>query len=135
MNLDTLDTLSDNELKTVIGRSQELLTARDEERKVKAIAEARSLLAAVGLTPMDLAGKGKGAKHGTAKAPTYHSGQQYQHPTNKCAPAPQKSDVRQHPKPRPLSGKRSKRNSSLNLSLLPLIHFAILTLLMYLCGP
>ena len=84
MKLDTLDALNDNELNAVIGRAHELLATRDEERKGKALAEARALLAAVGLTPEDLAGRSKGGKRTNGKAPAYHAGHQYQHPVNKA---------------------------------------------------
>jgi DNA-binding protein H-NS len=81
MKLDTLDALKDDELQAVIERSQELLKARDEERKAKALNDARALLASVGLTLKDLNGKGK-AK--SAKGPVYHGGHRYQHPGNKA---------------------------------------------------
>jgi DNA-binding protein H-NS len=81
MKLDTLDGLNDNELQSVIARSEELLKQRDEERKDKAMAQARSILAAVGLSLSDIAAKGRGAKHG--KPPAYSGGHRYQHPHRK----------------------------------------------------
>jgi hypothetical protein len=61
MKLDTLDGLNDGELQAVIARSQELLKRRDEERKANALAEARAILAAAGLSLSDIA-KGNGVK-------------------------------------------------------------------------
>jgi DNA-binding protein H-NS len=81
MKLETLDGLNDNELEAVIGRSRQLLKTRDEERKAKAIADARALLAAAGLSLKDVAAK---AKNGKAKALTPQASVQYQHPTNKA---------------------------------------------------
>ena len=81
MKIDTLDGLNDSELETVIARSQELLKQRDEERKAKALSEARALLASVGLTLKDLNGR---RKEKGPKAPVYHTGHAYQHPTNKA---------------------------------------------------
>jgi hypothetical protein len=78
MKLDTLDGLNDSELQAVIARSEELLKIRDEERKAKAMAEARSILAAVGLSLSDIATKGKSTKHG--RPPAYRGGHRYQHP-------------------------------------------------------
>jgi DNA-binding protein H-NS len=71
----TLNDLQDDELRTVIEQSQGLLKQRDEDRKAKALNDARALLASVGLN-----GKGKSK---TGKAPAYHSGHTYQHPANK----------------------------------------------------
>ncbi len=81
MKLDTLDGLNDNELRLVIGRSEELLKTRDEDRKAKAMEDARAILAAAGLTFSDIAGKGKGAKGGKTQA--YRGGTRYQHPVKK----------------------------------------------------
>jgi DNA-binding protein H-NS len=90
MKLDTLDGLSDDELRTVIAGANELLKAHDEERKAKALADARALkakaltdaravLASVGLSLKDMSGK----KPRSGKPPAYHIGRNYQHPANK----------------------------------------------------
>ena len=87
----TLDGLSDSELREVINASQTLLRKRDEERKAKALSdvrmlqakaqsEARALLESVGLSLKDMNGKGKKA----AKALLYKGGRVYQHPTDKA---------------------------------------------------
>ncbi len=81
IKLDLLDALSDKELDEVEAYSQELKKRRDGERKDKAMAEARALLAAVGLSLKDLGARGKG-RGGKGRA--YHTGYQYQHPTNKA---------------------------------------------------
>jgi DNA-binding protein H-NS len=83
MKLDSLENLKDDELQAVIGRSNELLQERDRERKDKALEEARALLKAVGLSLKDVASK-KPQKNGSGKGPMYHSGREYQHPTNKA---------------------------------------------------
>jgi hypothetical protein len=75
MKTDLLDTLNDDELRAVIARAQELLKTHDRERKEHALAEARTLLSAVGLTLKDVAGKS--AKRSQA----YRGGHHYQHPT------------------------------------------------------
>src|SRR5271156_5297304 len=88
--LGTLDALNDGELRAVIGRANELLKAHDEERKAKAVADARALkakaltdaravLASVGLSLKDMGAK----KARSGKPPAYHIGRNYQHPTNK----------------------------------------------------
>jgi hypothetical protein len=82
MKLDSLEGLNDNDLQAVIARSEELLRLRDEDRKAKALSEARALLAAAGLSLKDVAARGKAARHG--KAAPYHAGTLYQHPTNKA---------------------------------------------------
>ena len=76
-----LDALQDEELRSVITQSESLLKNRDEERKVKAIEQARATLAAAGLTLKDLNGK---ARVKSSKGPVYKGGQTYQHPTNKA---------------------------------------------------
>ena len=81
MKLETLDALNDSELQAVIARSEELLKQRDDERKAKALSEARALLASVGLSLKDVAG-GRAAKH--VKPPAYRGGHGYQHPSNKA---------------------------------------------------
>lgn len=83
MTLESLDKLQDNELESVIARSQELLLERDRKRKAQAMEDARAILRRAGLTPQDLAGKGKGPKHANGKGPVYRTGHQYQHPANK----------------------------------------------------
>jgi DNA-binding protein H-NS len=64
----------------VIERAQGLLKQRDDDRKAKALSDARALLASVGLSLKDLGVKGKTR---TGKGPVYHSGHTYQHPANK----------------------------------------------------
>jgi DNA-binding protein H-NS len=83
MKLDSLESLKDDELQAVIGRSNELLQERDRQRKSKALGEARALLESVGLSLKDLAST-KPQKNGSTKGPTYHTGRQYQHPVNKA---------------------------------------------------
>ena len=80
MTLDSLDSLKDEELQAVIERSQHLLKERDKARKDKAVEDARGILAAVGLSLKDVAGKGRG---GNAKATAYRGGRHYQHPVKK----------------------------------------------------
>jgi DNA-binding protein H-NS len=78
VKLDILNDLKDEELQAVIGRAGELLKQHDKERKDKALGDAHATLAAAGLTLKDLA-----RKSARTKGPEYHSGRQYQHPTNK----------------------------------------------------
>jgi DNA-binding protein H-NS len=80
MKIDTLDALNDSELQAVIARSHELLKSRDEERKAKALSDAKALLASVGLSLKDVASKAH--KASAPKGPTYHSGRMYRHPSN-----------------------------------------------------
>lgn len=80
MNLDSLEKLGDDDLRAVIARAETLLKERDDDRKAKAMEQARSLLASVGLSLKDLNGK---IRRG-AKGPVYHGGKSYQHPTNKA---------------------------------------------------
>jgi DNA-binding protein H-NS len=90
--LETLSGLNDEELRTVIGRAEQLLKAHDDERKAKALAdaraveakakaEARALLASAGLSFKDITGK---RRIRSGKAPAYHAGRSYQHPANKA---------------------------------------------------
>jgi hypothetical protein len=65
----------------VIARSNELLKQRDEDRNAKALSDARTLLASVGLSLKDLNGKGR---QKSIKGPAYHSGPTHQHPANKA---------------------------------------------------
>jgi hypothetical protein len=81
VKLDSLNDLKDDELQAVIGRSNELLSERDRQRKEKAVEEARAILAGAGLNLRDVAA-GK-PKNGNGKGPVYHGGKQYQHPANK----------------------------------------------------
>jgi DNA-binding protein H-NS len=80
MKPDTLDALNDDELRALIERAQGLLRQRDEDRKAKALGDAKAILASVGLSLKDLGGKAKGKP---AKSVAYQGGHQYQHPTNK----------------------------------------------------
>jgi len=86
-----LDALNDDELRAVIARANELLKAHDDERKSKALADARALkakaltdaravLASAGLSLKDMSGK----KARSGKPAAYHVGRHYQHPTNKA---------------------------------------------------
>jgi DNA-binding protein H-NS len=87
INNATLNGLQDDELHTLIEQSQALLKQRDDDRKAKALDQARALLASVGLSLKDLNGKGRGK---APKAPVYHIGHTYQHPTNKALTWPGK---------------------------------------------
>ena len=86
-----LDGLQDAELRDTRGLIDKILHKRDEDRKAKAIIdaravqakaqnEARAILEAAGLSLKDLGGAGKKKP---AKGPVYHSGHTYQHPANK----------------------------------------------------
>jgi hypothetical protein len=77
---DMLDALSDDELRGVIQQSETLLKKRDEERKAKALNEARALLQSVGLSLKDVGGK---SKKKAGPGPLYKGGRVYQHPTDK----------------------------------------------------
>jgi DNA-binding protein H-NS len=90
MKLDTLDALNDEELRAVTTRANELLKSHDDERKAKAIADAKALqakmladtkalLAQAGLSLKDMGTK----KPRSGKTPAYHVGRQYRHPANK----------------------------------------------------
>ena len=81
MKLETLDTLMDEDLRAVIGRAEELLKQHDRERKAKAMEDARSILAAAGLSLRDIGAPGKATKN--SKTVSYRSGTRYQHPHNK----------------------------------------------------
>jgi DNA-binding protein H-NS len=81
MTLDSLEKLADDELRAVIARAEELLAERDRQRKGKAVEDARAILAIAGLSLKDVAA-GK-AKAGIGKGAVYHSGHQYQHPSDK----------------------------------------------------
>ena len=75
-----LNELRDDELQTTIEQAKTLLKQRDDDRKAKAMAQAKATLAAAGLSLKDLGGKSK-RKNG--RGPVYHAGHSYQHPTNK----------------------------------------------------
>ena len=60
IKLDLLDALSDSELDQIEAYSQALKQRRDEERKAKAMDEARAILAAAGISLEELNGKKKG---------------------------------------------------------------------------
>ena len=77
MKLDTLDALSDDDLRAVMGRADALLKQHDAERKEKALSDARTLLASVGLGLKDLTRKSV-----RSKGPVYHTGRTYRHPAN-----------------------------------------------------
>ena len=92
ISIATLDALQDDEIRTVIGQCESLLERRDEEKKAKAIEdaravqakaldEARAVLAAAGLTLKSLGGNGRKR---APKGPVYHGGRTYQHPANKA---------------------------------------------------
>ncbi|HEY1580473.1 MAG TPA: H-NS family nucleoid-associated regulatory protein [Terracidiphilus sp.] len=92
IKIDTLDALNDNELREVSNAAETLLKKRDEERKAKALADARALrakaesdaravLESAGLSLKSLGGKDKKK---AAKALLYKGGRVYQHPTDKA---------------------------------------------------
>jgi len=62
MTIESLETLSDEQLRAVIARAGELLKQHDRERKGKALSDARAILASVGLSLKDLGTKGSIAK-------------------------------------------------------------------------
>ncbi len=75
-----LENLQDGELQSTKALIDEILQKRDEERKAKAMVDARAILAAAGLSLKDLNGNGHKK---ASKGPIYHSGRAYQHPTDK----------------------------------------------------
>ncbi len=77
----TLNELQDDGLRSTKVLIDEILRERDEDRKSKAIIQAKATLAAVGLSFDDLKGRGRGK---SAKGPVYQSGQAYQHPADKA---------------------------------------------------
>ena len=81
IKLDMLDGLNDDELQVAIRHAEGILKQRDEDRKAKALNDARSLLASVGLSLKNINGKGRIR---SGKPPSYHIGHHYQHPTNKA---------------------------------------------------
>jgi DNA-binding protein H-NS len=87
----TLNELRDDELRAFISQADGILKQRDDERKARAIVDARAVqakalndakavLEAAGLSLKDLGGNGK--KKAT-KGPVYHAGHAYQHPADK----------------------------------------------------
>jgi H-NS histone family len=81
IKLDSLNELKDDELRLAIDHAQGLLKQRDDDRKAKALNDARSILASVGLSLKDVAA-GRPHKNGNNKGPIYHGGHTYRHPTN-----------------------------------------------------
>jgi uncharacterized protein with PIN domain len=86
----TLNEMQDAELKATIAQAEGILKRRDEERKAKALEEAkafqaqarkeaRAVLEAAGLSLKDL--EGRKAKAG--KRATHHNGHTNQHPADK----------------------------------------------------
>jgi DNA-binding protein H-NS len=76
---DMLDAFDDDNVREVRALCDKVLKLRDDDRKAKALDQARATLAAVGLTLKDLAG----AKAKPIKGPSYKGGHSYQHPANK----------------------------------------------------
>jgi DNA-binding protein H-NS len=81
MTVESVETLSDEQLQAVITRAGELLRQHDRERKEKALADARAILASAGLSLKDVAAKGRTTKTQAAAQKVYRSGHSYQHPT------------------------------------------------------
>ena len=77
---DMLDAFSEDDVKQVRELADKVLKRIDDNRKAKALDDARATLAAAGLTFKDL---GK-AKTKAVKGPQYKAGELYQHPTNKA---------------------------------------------------
>jgi hypothetical protein len=91
IKLDSLDALNDSELREVINYAETLLKKRDEERKTKALSDARALrakaesdaravLESAGLSLKSLGGKGR--KKG-GQPSVYKGGRVYRHPDDK----------------------------------------------------
>jgi DNA-binding protein H-NS len=76
---DILDALSDSELEQAENYIVALKKKRDAERKAQAMAEARAILAAAGISMKDLAARSKSK----AKPAPYRNGHHYQHPKDK----------------------------------------------------
>jgi len=74
-----LDAFNDDDIREVRALCDKVLKSRDDDRKAKAMEQARATLAAAGLTLKDLAR----ARAKTPKGPQYKGGHTYQHPTNK----------------------------------------------------
>lgn len=81
MKLETLDTLTKDELRAVNIRSAELIRQHEKEEKENAIRNARAILEAAGLSLRDVAAKVKAGRSSTG--PAYRGGHRYQHPTKK----------------------------------------------------
>jgi DNA-binding protein H-NS len=77
---DMLESFNDDDVREIRGLCDKVLKSRDDDRKAKAMEQARMTLAAVGLTLKDLAG----VKAKPAKGSSYKGGHSYQHPTNKA---------------------------------------------------
>ncbi len=60
IKLDLLDALTDSELDQIEAYSQALKQRRDEERKLKAMEQAKAILAAAGIDMTALQGRPKG---------------------------------------------------------------------------
>jgi hypothetical protein len=67
MTLDSLETLNDEQLQSVIARAGELLKQHDRERKEKALFDARTILESVGLSMKNIA-KAHGGRAGKKSA-------------------------------------------------------------------
>ena len=80
MKTETLEALNDEELQSVIARCNELLKARDRERKDKALEQAKAILAVAGLSFKDVA-SGKLQRSGNGRTPAYQGGRHYRHPS------------------------------------------------------
>jgi hypothetical protein len=62
MTLESLEILNDEQLTAVIARAGELLKQHDGERKAKALADARAVLASAGLILKDVMARGRSRK-------------------------------------------------------------------------
>jgi hypothetical protein len=62
MTLESLNTLNDEQLQTIIARAGELIKQHDRERKEKALADARSILGAAGLSLKNMTTKSRRSK-------------------------------------------------------------------------
>lgn len=76
---DMLESFNDDDVREIRGLCDKVLKSRDDDRKAKAMEQARMTLAAVGLTLKDLAG----VKAKATRGPLYKGGHTYQHPTDK----------------------------------------------------
>lgn len=80
VNQAMLDGFNDEDIRDIRTLCDRVLKSRDDERKAKALDEARATLAAAGLTLKDLAA----VKARPAKGPVYKGGVTYQHPRNRA---------------------------------------------------
>lgn len=78
MLLDSLEKLADDELRDIAARCETLLKERDTERKENAIAKARAMLAAAGLSLRDIVRKSPVKARTQSRTVNHH-----QHPTDK----------------------------------------------------